>query len=82
MGIHIVGAKSESLEEGASLAASLVAHTMESAWSPTSPGSTPGLGRSLKKGMATHSSILDWKIPCTEEPGEPQSMGSQRVGHK
>ena len=35
----------------------------------------------LKKGMATHSSILAWRIPWTEEPGEPQFMGSQRVGH-
>ena len=32
-----------------------------------------------EKGMATHSSILDWKIPWTEEPGGLQSMGSQRV---
>ena len=31
--------------------------------------------------MATHSSILAWKIPWTEEPGGPQSMGSQRVRH-
>jgi len=31
--------------------------------------------------MATHSSILAWKIPLTEEPGGLQSMGSQRVGH-
>ena len=31
--------------------------------------------------MATHSSILAWKIPWTEEPGELQFMGSQRVGH-
>ena len=30
----------------------------------------------LEKGMATHSSILAWKIPWTEEPGGPQSMGS------
>jgi len=35
----------------------------------------------LEKGMATHSSILAWKIPRTEEPGGLQSMGSQRVGH-
>ena len=35
----------------------------------------------LKKEMATHSSILAWKIPWTEEPGKLQSMGSQRVGH-
>ena len=31
--------------------------------------------------MATHSSFLAWKIPWTEEPGELQSIGSQRVGH-
>ena len=35
---------------------------------------------SLGKEMATHSSILAWEIPCTEEPGGLQSMGSQRVG--
>ena len=35
----------------------------------------------LEKGMATHSSILAWRIAWIEEPGEPQSMGSQRVGH-
>ena len=34
----------------------------------------------LEKGMATHSTILAWKIPWTEEPGELQFMGSQRVG--
>ena len=35
----------------------------------------------LEKGMATHSSILAWRIPWTEEPGRLQSMGLQRVGH-
>ena len=35
----------------------------------------------LEKGMATHSSILAWAIPWTEEPGGLQSVGSQRVGH-
>ena len=35
----------------------------------------------LLKGMATHSSVLIWKIPWTEEPGTLQSLGSQRVGH-
>ena len=35
----------------------------------------------LEKEMATHSSTLAWKIPWTEKPGRPQSMGSQRVGH-
>ena len=35
----------------------------------------------LEKEMATHSSILAWKIPWTEEAGGLQPMGSQRVGH-
>ena len=37
--------------------------------------------KSLKKGMAAHSSIFTWRIPWTEEPGGLQSMGLQRVGH-
>ena len=35
----------------------------------------------LDNGMATHSSILAWRIPWTEEPGRLESMESQRVGH-
>ena len=35
----------------------------------------------LEKGVATHSSILAWRIPWTEEPGGRQSIGSHRVGH-
>ena len=35
----------------------------------------------LEEGMATHSSILAWGIPWTEEPGGLQTMGLQRVGH-
>jgi len=35
----------------------------------------------LEKGVATHSSLLAWRIPWTEEPGGLQSMESQRVGH-
>ena len=35
---------------------------------------------SLEKGLATHSSVLAWKIPWTEEPGGLQSMGLQKVG--
>ena len=35
----------------------------------------------LEKGVATHSSILAWKIPWTEEPGSLQSIGLQRVRH-
>ena len=43
----------------------------------------PSLGQEdpLEKGMATHSNILGWAIPWTEEPGRLESMGSQRVGH-
>ena len=44
-------------------------------------GSIPGLGRSPEEGMATHSSILAWRIPWTEEPDGLQSRGFQRVGH-
>ena len=40
-------------------------------------GSIPGLATSPGVGMATHSSILAWKIPWTEEPGGLQSMGLQ-----
>ena len=35
----------------------------------------------LEEGMATHSSILAWSIPWTEEPGRLQSIGSHRVRH-
>ena len=35
----------------------------------------------LEKGRATHSSILAWRVPWTEEPVRLQSLGSQRVGH-
>ena len=49
------------------------------------PTCVPSLGREdpLEKGMATHShsSVLAWEIPWTEEPGGLQPMGSQRVGH-
>ena len=51
--------------------------TSESAWNAGDPGLVPRWGRE----MATHFSILAWKIPWTEELGQLQSMGSQRVGH-
>ena len=44
-------------------------------------GLIPGSGRSPGGGMATHSSILAWKISQTEEPGGLQSLGSQGVRH-
>ena len=43
--------------------------------------SVPGLGRSSREGNGYCSSILAWRIPWTEKPGKPQSMGLQRVGH-
>ena len=45
---------------------------MEETWDQSLSGEDP-----LEKAMATHSSILAWRIPWTEEPGGPQSMGSQ-----
>ena len=48
-----------------------------SAYSAGDPGLIPGQEDPLEKEMAAHSSTLVWKIPWTEEPGRPQSMGSQ-----
>ena len=45
------------------------------------PGLIPGSEDPLEKEMATHSSILTWRISWTEEPGELQSMGLQGVRH-
>ena len=62
--------------------ASLVAQTvknppaMQETWVQSLSGEDP-----LEKGMATHSSILAWKIPQTEEPGRLSSMVSKRAGH-
>ena len=49
----------------------------ESACSAGDLGSISGLGRALEKGTATHTSILAWRIPWTEEPGRPQFMGGK-----
>ena len=51
---------------------------------PANAGDIRGVGQEepLEKGMATHSSILVWRIPWTEEPGRLQVMGSHRIGHK
>ena len=51
-----------------------------SAYNAGDLGSILGSGGTLEKVMATHSSILAWKIPWPEEPGRLQSMGSQTVG--
>ena len=53
----------------------------ESAYNAGDLGSIPGSGRSPEREMATHCSILAWRIPGTEEPEGLQSMGSQRVRH-
>ena len=53
----------------------------ESVCSQGDLGSIPGWGKSPGEGMTTHSSILAWRIPHTEEPGWLQSMGLQRVRH-
>ena len=53
----------------------------ESAYNAGDLDSILGLEDPPEKGMATHSSILAWRIPWTEEPGGLQSVGSQRVGH-
>ena len=62
----------------ASLVAQLVKNppTMRETWVRSLGGEDP-----LEKGKATHSSILAWRIPWTEEPGRLQSMGLQRIGH-
>ena len=49
---------------------------IEDMWLQSLDGEDP-----LEEGMATHSSILDWRIPWTEEPGGLQSIGFHRVGH-
>ena len=53
----------------------------ESACSAGDLGLISGLGDALEERMATHYSILAWRIPWTEEPGGLQSMGSQGVIH-
>ena len=53
----------------------------ESACNVGDPDSIPVSGRYPGEGMATHSSILAWKTPWTEEPGRLQSIGLQSVGH-
>ena len=64
--------------KGASLVAQMVNNppAMQEAWVQSLGQEDP-----LEKGMTTHSSILAWRIPWTEEPGGLQSIGSQRVGH-
>ena len=68
----------KNLPNGASLVAQRIKHlpAMQETW-------VQSLGREypLEEEMVTHFSILAWKSPWTEKPGELQSMGFQRVGH-
>ena len=59
----------------------LVKNLPANAGDASDAGSIPGLGRFLEEEMATHSSILAWKIASTEKPGGVQFMGSQTIEH-
>ena len=60
----------------------MVKNPITSAGDVKDMGTVIGLGRSLGGGNSkTLSNILAWRIPWTEEPGGPQSMGSQRIRH-
>ena len=74
--------KKEKKEEGLIKRASIVAQMVENL-PAVQETQVQSLGREdpLEKGMATHPSILVWRIPRTEEPGGLQSMGSQTVRH-
>ena len=64
------------------LGASLVAQMVNSLPARQETWVQPlGWENPLEKGMATHSRVLAWRIPWTEEPGRLQPMGLQRVGH-
>ena len=63
------------------MVSSLVIDSKESACNAGDPVQSLGQEHTLEKGMATHSSILLWRISWAEEPGRLQSMGSQRNGH-
>ena len=66
---------------GASQVALVVKSPTASAGDIRDSGSTLGLVTFLEEGMATHSSILAWRIPWTEDLGQLQFMGSQRDRH-
>ena len=61
--------------------AQLVKNPPANAGDTRDAGSISGSGDPMEEEMATHSSILAWDIPWTEEPGGFESLGSQRVGH-
>ena len=76
------GEKKKEKKKQVSLGASLVAQMVKNLPAmPETQVQSLALEDPLEKGMVAHSSILAWRIPRTEEPSGPQSMGSQRVGH-
>ena len=77
----VPGIDSVYTQNGASQAALVVKNPPANAGDVRDVGSLSGSGKSPGGGNPTHSSILVWRIPWTEEPGELQSIGSQRVGH-
>ena len=56
-------------------------HRVTKSWTQLSDFTFTFYFHALEKEMATHSSVLAWRIPGTGEPGGPLSMGSHRVGH-
>ena len=56
-------------------------HGVTKSWTQLSDFTLTFQFHALKKEMATHSSVLNWRIPGTREPGGLPSMGSHRVGH-
>ena len=64
---------------GASQVSLVVKNPSANAGDKRATGLSPGSGRFLEEGMTTHSSILAWRIPWTEEPGGLQSIGLQRA---
>ena len=68
--------------EGASQVVLIVKNLPANAGDGSDWGSNLSCEDPLEEGIATHSNILAWRIPWTENPGRLQSMGSQRVGHK
>ena len=69
------------LELGASQMALVVKNPPANTGDVRDVGSIHGWDDPLEEDMATHSSVLPWRIPWTKKPGELQSIGSQRVRH-
>ena len=68
------------MQQHASQVAQVMKNTPSNAGHIREAGFIPG-GDSLEESIATHSDILTWRIPWTEEPGGPQSTVLQKVGH-